>query len=231
MEGMEAGRKELTMLAPHLRLHQQFIRDGIRGRGLSDGAALRLSTIFVHFHDILCARPHLQNKFLLRCARILRSMQSARLTSQSFASQDFGSDSCQQAYNALLGLLIVKQEMEQGEIDLYRVGVVCPLEGDFTALHMTLEETAGAMRNAVVCRIACLVSDLPAAMVRWLEQDNLRVATNNTRTELETAAIAAVLQTQQLQKDTRADLRHKIQCRLYGVVKDEDTGESPPPAA
>jgi hypothetical protein len=118
--------------------------------------------------------------------------------------------------------------MEQGEIDLYRVGVVFPLEGDFTDLHMTLEETAGAMRNAVVCRIACLVSDLPAAMARWLEQDNLRVAANDTRTELETAAISAVLQTQQLQKDTRADLRHKMQCRLYGVVKDEDIGASPP---
>ena len=230
MQEMDAGRKELTMLAPHLRMHQQFIRDGIRDRGLSDEAALRLSAIFAHFHDILCARPDLHNKFLLRCARMMRSMQSARLTSQSFASQDFGSDSCQQAYNALLGLLIVKQEMERDEIDLYPVGVVCPLEGDFTDLHMALEETAGAMRNAVICRIACLVSDLPAAMARWLEQDNLRLAANATRTELQTAATAAFLQTQQLQHDQRADLRHKLQCRFYGFVKDEDAGASPPPA-
>ena len=76
------------MLAPHLRMQREFIRDGIRVRGLSDGAARRMPAIFVHFHEILRARPDLQNKFLLRCARILKGVESARLTSESFASED-----------------------------------------------------------------------------------------------------------------------------------------------
>ena len=83
------------------------------------------------------------------------------LTRESFASEDFEFDSCQKTNNALLELLRVKQEMEQDEIDCYRFGIECPLEGHFTDLHMVLEETHDVLRNDVICRIVCLVSDLP----------------------------------------------------------------------
>ena len=83
------------------------------------------------------------------------------LTRESFASEDFEFDSCQKTNNALLELLRVKQEMEQDEIDCYRFGIECPLAGHFTDLHMVLEETHDVLRNDVICRIVCLVSDLP----------------------------------------------------------------------
>ena len=60
--------------------------------------------------EVLRERSELQNKFLLRCARILKGLQSAKLTGESFASEDFGSDSCQTAYSALLELFRVKQD-------------------------------------------------------------------------------------------------------------------------
>jgi hypothetical protein len=66
--------------------------------------------------------------------------------------------------------------MEQDEIDLYRFRILCPLEGHFADLHMTLEETHGVLRNAVDCRIACLISDLPAAFAQWQEKEKLRLA-------------------------------------------------------
>ena len=118
---------------------------------------------------------------MLCCARILKSLQYATLTRESFASDDFGSDSCQKAYNALLELFRVKQEMEQDEIDYYRFGIECPLEAHFTDLHMALEETHGVLRNAVVCRIVCLVRDLPDAITQWQEKEKLRLAATANR--------------------------------------------------
>jgi hypothetical protein len=56
--------------------------------------------------------------------------------------------------------------MEQDEIELYGLWEDCPLQSLFTALHMALEETRGVLRNAAVCMIACLVSDLPAAIAQ-----------------------------------------------------------------
>jgi hypothetical protein len=224
MDGMEKARRELEMLAPALRLELQVHRDGSRACGLSDAAA-RLRVIFVRFFEVLRARSELQNKFLLRCARMLQGMEREHLTRDSFASGDFGSESCQKAYNALLALLIVKQEMEQDEINLDGLWTDCPLQGLFTRLHMAFEETRGVLRNAAVCMIACLVSDLPAAIAQWQEEEKLMVAATATRTALQTAAIVASLEARQLEDGQRAALRHKIKCRLYGFVKDED----PPP--
>ena len=108
--------------------------------------------------------------------------------------------------------------MEQDEITLDGLWTDCPLQGLFTELHMAFEETRGVLRNAAVCMIACLVSDLPAAIAQWQEEEKLRVAANATRTDLQTAAIVASLQAKQLEDDQRAALRHKMQCRRYGFV-------------
>jgi hypothetical protein len=165
MEGMVNARRELATLAPLLRAQLKASGDGSTVSGLS-AAAARLRVIFVRFFEVLRERSELRNKFLLRCARMLQGMERENLTRESFASGDFGSDSCQKAYNALLALLIVKQEIEQDEIELYGLWEDCPLQSLFTALHMTLEETRGVLRNAAVCMIACLVSDLPAAIAQ-----------------------------------------------------------------
>ncbi len=91
-----------------------------------------------------------------------------------------------------------------------------PLEAHFTDLHMALEETHGVLRNAVVCRIACLVRDLPDAITQWQEKEKLRLAATANRKQVESAAIIGELQCQQLQEAGRAVLRHAFQCRLYG---------------
>ncbi len=144
----------------------------------------------------------------------LEYLKCARLTRESFASEDFGSDSYQKAYNALLELLPVKQEMEQDEIDYNRFRIECSQEGHFTDLHMALDETP-VLRNAVVCRIACLVSDLPDATMQWQEKEKLRLAATANRKQVESASIISQLQHQQVEEAGRAVLCHAFQCRLY----------------
>ena len=114
--------------------------------------------------------------------------------------------------------------MEQGEIDYYLFGIVCSLEGHFTDFHMALEEAHGVLRNAVVGRIACLVSDLPDAITQWQEKEKLRLAATANKKQVESAAIIGEIQRQQVEEAGRAILRHALRCRLYGFVKDENAG-------
>ncbi len=91
-------------------------------------------------------------------------------------------------------------------------------EGHFTDLNMALDETP-VLRNAVVCRIACLVSDLPDTITQWQEEEKVRLAATANRKQVESAVIIGQLQRQQVEEAGRAVLRHVFQCRLYGFVK------------
>jgi hypothetical protein len=93
MEGMVNARRELATLAPLLRAQLKASGDGSTVSGLS-AAAARLRVIFLRFFEVLRERSELRNKFLLRCARMLQGMERENLTRESFASGDFGSDSC-----------------------------------------------------------------------------------------------------------------------------------------
>jgi hypothetical protein len=189
MEAMEAVKGALQALAT---ANREGATDGKGACELMHETG-RALYIIQRFSDVLEERPEFLAKFLLRIGAIFDAVKPAVEPIDETSRQDV----CliPAAYKSLVGLVAVKREIEQDDIELYPMGELCPLERAARDLLILLEDTP-IMWTVIVSLIADMVTSLPKSIEQWQQRKKIRLYERDKREQKHTAAVLILLEAQ-----------------------------------
>jgi hypothetical protein len=191
MKAMEAVKGALQALAT---ANREEATDGKSACELMHETG-RAVHIIQRFSDVLEERPEYLAKLLLRVGAIFDAVKPA----VEPADHTCGEDVYWIAYKALAGLVGVKREIEQDEIELYPYGELCPLERAARDLVVLLEEQP-VLWTVTVSGIADLVTSLPESIQQWQKRKKIKLEDREKREEAQTTAVRILLEVRSVER-------------------------------